>query len=288
MRAKLIVAGFLTALMTVVLPLAQSAAQSRDAGSGDADTGRICRLIEEQATAADLPEALLARLLWNASAFEPSTTSSSGTEGIGRFPPSLAEAEHLSDSFDIGQAIPAAASRIAELRERLGNLGLAVTAYHAGEEGVLRWLRGDGFLPGSTMHFVREVTGENPEAFRQQKFRLDVKPLETRFAFAEACRRLPLIASGEASTDPPADMPWAVVVGAGVDLDSAMDHWKSVKERTGMRVAGGQVYIAHLDGAKARRNRYSVRIGARTRGSAQAICSELRGKGGACMVTKNR
>ena len=284
MGARLIVAGFVTALSAAVLPCA---AVAQD-GSGEPDTARICTLIEEQAKAADLPDALLARLLWTSSAFEASSVSLTGAEGIGRFPPNLATTEDLQDSFDVSLAVPAAARRLSALRERLGNLGLAVAGYQAGEERVMRWLRGDGFLPASTVQFIRAVTGEDPETFRQRKFQLEVKPLETRFAFPDACRRLPLIASGEASTDAPADMPWAVVVGAGVDLDSAMDFWKSVKERTGMRVPGGQVYIAHLDGAKARRNRYSVRIGARTRGSAQAICSELRGKGGACMVTKNR
>ncbi len=284
MGAKLIVAGFVTAVSATVLSFAALAQE----GSGEADTGRICTLIEEQAKAADLPEALLARLLWSTSAFESSSVSITGAEGVGRFPPNLAATEDLQDSFDASLAVPAAARRLAGLRERLGNLGLAVAGYHAGEERVMRWLRGDGFLPASTVQFVREVTGADPETFRQRKFQLEVKPLETRFAFPDACKRLPLIASGEASTDAPADMPWAVVVGAGIDLDSAMDYWKSVKERTGMRVPGGQVYIAHLDGAMARRNRYSVRIGARTRGSAQAICSELRGKGGACLVTKNR
>lgn len=258
-------------------------AQEEEAG----DTDRVCALIAQQAQAHGLPEAFLARLLFSASGFDPSYVSPTGAQGVAKFNAAVAKSEGLSDPSDFDAAVPAAAGRLSALKERLGNLGLAVAAYQAGEKPVHRWMNGDGYLPASTTLFVRQLTGQGPEAFRSPTATLDVKPLETRYAFAEACKRLPLIARGEASTDIPADMPWAAVVGAGPDLDGAMKFWAGVRERTGFQVGGGKVYVTHLEGGKARRNRYSVRIGAQTRGRAQAICSELRGKGGACMVTKN-
>ncbi|MBA70973.1 MAG: lytic transglycosylase [Rhizobiales bacterium] len=258
-------------------------AQVEKAGNVD----RLCALIAEQADIHGLPEAFLARLLFSASAFDPAYVSPTGAAGVAKFNAAVAESGGLSDPSDIETAVPAAARRLSALTERLGNLGLAAAAYQAGEKPVRRWMDGDGYLPASTVFFVQQLTGKGPEAFRSPSATFDIKPLETRYAFAEACKRMPLIASGEASTDIPADMPWAVVVGAGPDLDGAMKSWAGVRERTGFRVGGGKVYVTHLEGGKARRNRYSVRIGAESRGSALAICSRLRGKGGACMVTRN-
>lgn len=266
--------------------LAVSTAPARDQSSEEVD--RICTLIAREAEARDLPDAFLARFLFIQSGFDPDYTSPTGARGMAKIIPAIAAMQGFPDAREPETAILAAAKRLSELKARFGNLGLAAAAYHAGETTVRRWLDGDGYLPVSTAVFVTKVTGENPDTFRNPEATLAVKALESRFSFVDACKRLPLIARGEASTDAPSDMPWAVVVGAGVDLASAMDHWSETRERTGFHIEGGKVYVTHVDGGTARRNRYSVRIGAKSRGSAQAICSALRGKGGACLVTKAR
>ena len=253
-----------------------------------APVDRICTLIAEQAQATGVPDALIARLFFSETAFDPAYTSPTGAAGIAKFNATVAESIGLSDRSDIETAIPAAVKRIADLKDRFGNLGLALAAYQAGEKPVRRWLDGNGYLPVSTMIFVRTMTGETSEFFRDPNAKLEIRPLETRFGFDDACGRLPLIASGDASLEAPSEMPWAVVVGSGNDIDAAMTFWSEVKERTGFRIGGGKVYVLPVAAGMGRPSHYSVRIGADTRGSAQATCSKLRGLGGACMITKNR
>mgnify|MGYP001166591466 FL=1 len=253
-----------------------------------APVDRICTLIAEQAETTGVPEALMARLFFSETGFDPAYTSPTGATGVAKFNAAVAGSVGLSDPTDIEIAIPAAAKRIADLKSQFGNFGLALAAYQAGEKPVRRWLDGKGYLPVSTMIFVRKMTGESPEFFRNPKAKLDVRPLETRFGFGDACRRMPLIASGDASLEEPSDMPWAVVVGTGNDIDAAMTFWSEVKERTGFRIGGGKVYVMPVAAGMGRPSHFSVRIGAETRGSAQATCSKLRGLGGACMITKSR
>ncbi|WP_158285689.1 transglycosylase SLT domain-containing protein [Pseudohoeflea suaedae] len=271
------------AMAACILASGPAAAQEEEAASVD----RICTLIADQAKASGVPDALIARLFFLETAFDPAYTSPTGATGVAKFNAIIAESERLSDASDIELAIPAAVNRIAALNEGFGNLGLALAAYQGGEKAVRRWIDGKGYLPVSTMIFLRKMTGENPDHFRDPKAKLDVRPLETRFGFADACRRLPLIASGDASLEAPSEMPWAVVVGSGIDIDAAMTFWSAVKERTGFRIGGGKVYVMPVAAGMGRRSHYSVRIGSETRGGAQAICSKLRGLGGACMVARN-
>ena len=71
--------------------------------------------------------------------------------------PETADARGLADPFDPEAAIPKAASLLAELRRRFGNLGLAAAAYNAGSTRVAKWLEGKE-LPLETQTYVAIIT----------------------------------------------------------------------------------------------------------------------------------
>ena len=72
--------------------------------------------------------------------------------------PGTAGERGLLDPFDPEAAIPKAASLLAELRQRFGNLGLAAAAYNAGPARVAKWLAEGGELPLETQNYVSTIT----------------------------------------------------------------------------------------------------------------------------------
>src|ERR1700678_444911 len=133
------------------------------AGDGAADQGEslvssICRLVDSPARAQGLPVSFLTRLIWQESNFRPNVSSSAGAQGVAQFMPGTAGERGLVDPFDPEAAIPKAASLLAELRQRFGNLGLAAAAYNAGPGRVGRWLAHETDLPIETQDYVAIVT----------------------------------------------------------------------------------------------------------------------------------
>lgn len=120
---------------------------------------RWAAVIDSAARKEGLPPAFLEKLISRESGFFPFVVSSAGAEGIAQFMPKTAAGRSLVDPFDANLAIPAAASYLAELRRRFGNLGLAAAAYNAGPKRVSDWLAGGGALPGETIAYVRAITG---------------------------------------------------------------------------------------------------------------------------------
>src|SRR5437870_3050543 len=80
-------------------------------------------------------------------------------QGIAQFMPGTAAERRLLDPFDPVQALPKSAEFLRELREQLGNLGLAAAAYNAGPQRVRDWLSGARPLPAETHNYVLAVTG---------------------------------------------------------------------------------------------------------------------------------
>ena len=133
------------------------------AGEGPADQGEllvssICRLVDSSARAQGLPVSFLTRLIWQESNFRPNVSSSAGAQGVAQFMPGTAGERGLVDPFDPEAAIPKAASLLAELRQRFGNLGLAAAAYNAGPARVAKWLAEGGELPLETQNYVLTIT----------------------------------------------------------------------------------------------------------------------------------
>jgi soluble lytic murein transglycosylase-like protein len=99
---------------------------------------RYRRTIGRAARAHGLAPALLAALLRVESGFDPRAVSAAGAQGIAQFLPATAAEVGLKDPFDAPRAIDAAARLMAELRERLGSVELALAAYNAGPGAVSR------------------------------------------------------------------------------------------------------------------------------------------------------
>lgn len=249
---------------------------------------RICALIEEHAGKNGLPNNFFARLIWKESRFDATAVSPAGAEGIAQFMPGTAKRRGLDDPFDIEKAIPASAAFLAELRDGFGNLGLAAAAYNAGEDRVSRWIARGGYLPMETESYVLDVTGEPVETFLEKGREARDRPLDKALAFAEACRKLPVIAAATVPMARIALKPWGVQVAGNFRQAAAMRQLDRVRARFPGVFAGREAVMSRVRTPMGRRGIYAVRIGADSRGEADAICAKLRTAGGACVVLKNR
>ncbi len=114
----------------------------------------ICKLAESEAHAQKLDPSFFVRLLWRESLFDPNVVSYKGAQGIAQFMPGTAQRRALKDPFDPVEAVKASAAYLADLKTQFGNLGLAASAYNAGEQRVSDWLAGKGGLPEETRDYV--------------------------------------------------------------------------------------------------------------------------------------
>jgi hypothetical protein len=269
----------LLAAMLAALP-------ARAAADGPVD--RICALIEEHAGRNNLPNNFFARLIWKESRFDAAAVSPAGAEGIAQFMPGTAKRRGLDDPFDIEKAIPASAAFLAELRDGFGNLGLAAAAYNAGEDRVSRWIARGGYLPMETESYVLDIAGEPVETFLDKGREVKDRALDTTLAFAEACRRLPVIAAATVPMSRIAMKPWGVQVAGNFRQSAAMRQLDRVRARFPEVFSGRDAVMSRVRTPIGRRGIYAVRIGADSRDDADAICAKLRSAGGSCVVMRNR
>src|SRR3954451_1071374 len=126
-------------LLAVILMAATIGGWSRSAAAEpDKDAAAtirhlICRMVDRAAAAHRLPAGFLTRVVWQESRFRSDARSRAGAEGVAQFMPGTAAERGLTDPTDPEQAIAHAASFLAELAVRFGNLGLAAAAYNAGQ-----------------------------------------------------------------------------------------------------------------------------------------------------------
>lgn len=269
-------------------PAGQAPASRSGTPPEPAGPDRICTLIEQNAEAHGLPKSFFARLIWKESRFDPGAISPAGAEGIAQFMPATARRRGLTDSFDVEQAIPASAAYLAELKDLFGNLGLAAAAYNAGENRVSRWLSAGGFLPIETENYVLDITGEAVDVFTDAKREIELRPLDAKLSFGEACRKLPVIMTSTTPMSAISAQPWAVIVAGSVRREAAIRAWQRMQSRTGIEIADDAVFVSRKRTLGGRGGVFSVRIGAASRGKAQSVCDKLKARGGACIVLKNR
>lgn len=228
-----------------------------------------------------------ARLIWKESRFDEDAVSPAGAQGIAQFMPTTAKEEGLENPFDAKMAIPASALLLSKLRLQFGNLGLAAAAYNAGEGRVDRWLRKGGVLPIETENYVLDITGEPADAFFERNRRIKVRPLDQNMGFMEACTRLPIIETGGSPMSVALTMPWAIQVAGHFNRSIAERKWRQIKARNASLLAGQPMAISRTRTPIGRRGIYTVRIGAKSRSSGNAICGALRANGNSCLVMKN-
>jgi soluble lytic murein transglycosylase len=103
----------------------------------------------------DLDPALLAAVIYTESRFEPSARSSAGAVGLMQLLPETAKGIALrtggdrfvvSDLLDPEINVRYGAWYLDHLRDRYGDMRLALAAYHAGQGNVDEWLREGGEL----------------------------------------------------------------------------------------------------------------------------------------------
>lgn len=254
----------------------------------DAGLRTVCNLIARHADKNGLPRPFLARLLWKESRFNANAVSPKGAEGIAQFMPGTAALRGLVDAFDIYQAIPASAAYLADLENRFGNLGLAAAAYNSGEGRVSRWIRDGGFLPLETENYVLDILGEPADRFLERSYRGTAPPLDASLDFRAACRRLPVTATTITAMASRPVHPWAIQVAGSSRRDAAIRQWLRLQQTFPSVLAQHEPVIARVRVAHMPRGIHAVRLGAPSRSEADAICTRLRGAGGACVVMRNR
>jgi transglycosylase-like protein with SLT domain len=150
----------------------------------------ICRMVDRAAAAHRLPSGFLTRVVWQESRFRSDARSRAGAEGVAQFMPQTAAERGLADPMNPEQAIAQAARFLAELADRLGNLGLAAAAYNAGQGRVAKWLQGQSELPAETRQYVFAVTGRQPEDWRRRRLDTAAATHEPCIAVTEELARL--------------------------------------------------------------------------------------------------
>ncbi|WP_035641457.1 lytic transglycosylase domain-containing protein [Bradyrhizobium sp. ORS 375] len=259
----------------------------------------ICLMIESAAKSNDLPLEFFARVIWQESRFQsdavgPVTRSGQRAQGIAQFMPGTASERELLDPFDPVQALPKSAHFLAELRDQFGNLGLAAAAYNAGPRRVQNWLAGKGQIPWETRNYVSAITGSSIDewaaAGKGGKMPPSARPTSCHQLMALLKRAPnPFVTQLEQHVAVAAAKSWGVQLAAGFDRNKALSMYARAIKGLGS-VIGDRDPSLLSSVMRTRGNRafYQVRIGADTRGEADALCNRIRGAGGACFVLRNR
>jgi hypothetical protein len=249
----------------------------------------ICRALAHFAGENDLPPDFFARLVWKESRFRPDAVSPKGAEGIAQFIPSTARLRGLSNSFDALEALKKSAEYLDDLRDRFGNIGLAATAYNAGEGGLRAFLK-TGSLPLETRNYVLDITAHAAEDWRDNPpAAIDLR-LDGQKSFEDACialadtRRLKAL-EFEAEG---AWAPWGAQLAGHFQKPVAVRLFLSTVRSLPAPLNKEKPLIQkERNRAFGTRLRYTARIGRPTRQEAEAVCLEVRKSGGACIVFRN-
>ncbi|OBZ93285.1 glycosyl transferase [Pararhizobium polonicum] len=249
----------------------------------------ICTALGHFAETNALPPDFFARLIWKESLFRPDAVSPKGAEGIAQFIPSTAKLRGLSNSFDALEALGKSAEYLNALRDRFGNLGLAAAAYNAGEGGVGTFLN-TGSLPDETRAYVLAITAHPVEEWKDNPPQtLDLR-LDKDKSFYDACtaladkRRMKEVEFGDEGTW----APWGAQLSAHFQKSVAQRLFQNVVSRMPAPLNGEKPLIQReRNRAFGTRLRYTARIGRQTRAEADAVCTQIRQGGGACIVFKN-
>jgi hypothetical protein len=262
-------------------------------------TQSICLMIEAAAAANGLPLDYFVRVIWRESNFRadavgPRTRSGNRAQGIAQFMPGTAEERALLDPFDPVQALPKAAEFLRELRAEFGNIGLAAAAYNAGPRRVRDWLAGRGALPGETQRYVEAVTGRTAEEWSAGKATTSgaaTPPQSDCLQTVALLRRgtNPFIDELQQHVTASAGKPWGVQVSAGFSRERVLASYSSIERaHRGMLEGLDMVIQQTMLRSRGTRPLYQVRIGADSRGDANALCTRLHAARVACMVLRNR
>lgn len=114
-------------------------------------------LVRQASQAYKMDEALVRAVIHTESAFNPSAVSAKGASGLMQLMPGTASRYGVRDVFDPVENVYAGVHYLSDLKTMFnGNMQLAVAAYNAGENAVLRY----GGIPPypETINYVSRVT----------------------------------------------------------------------------------------------------------------------------------
>ena len=273
---------------------APARAEPHDSASAAPETldETVCRLIAVSAGARGLPLGFLTRLIWRESGFHVQAASPAGALGVAQFMPGTAGERGLKDPFDPEQAIPEAAALLAELRARLGNLGLAAAAYNAGPARVAAWRAGAGDLPEETRAYVRLVTGRGVEdwaapAGAPAPDEAALFPEISCLKATAALRGPAPAAPGEEAPDA-APAPWGVQIAGSFSKPAALAAYRRARARFAAALGDAEPMVL---GGRLRSRGFgrfwTVRAPAASRGEAEALCAKILRGGGACVALRS-
>jgi hypothetical protein len=259
----------------------------------------MCLMIESAAKASNLPLEFFARVIWEESRFKPDavgppTRGGRRAEGIAQFMPGTARERRLLDPFDPVQALPKAAELLDELRNRFGNLGLAAAAYNAGPQRVQDWLAGTGPMPLETRDYVEDITGKTVEEWAHAGRGGTLsgrKPVSGCRALMALLKRAPnpFVDGLERRIARGAVKAWGVQLAGSFSRGRALAMYARAMRRLGAVIGDRDPSLLRsVNRSRGTRLFYEVRIGADTRGAADALCRRIRRAGGACFVLRNR
>jgi Transglycosylase SLT domain len=249
----------------------------------------ICRIIAREARRRLLPPDFFARLIWRESLFGRAAVSPKGAQGIAQFMPGTARERGLADPFLPHEALQASAHLLSDLRDRLGNLGLAAAAYNAGLGAVAAWLAGSAKLPFETEEYVAFVTGRPAADWKVSTADYPIPAIGADGEFSSSCRRL---ASRKLNPEPAVTRgtwkPWGIVVAGNRSETIALRSFNEVQSQFPTLLAHQNPFvIKKLNPAMGRLRIAYVMIGADNRADAEKFCAKLRALGGACVVERN-
>jgi len=169
--------------------------------------------------------------------------------------------------------------------------GLAAAAYNAGPAAVAAWRAGRATLPFETQAYVRLVTGYTAEAWtaRQMPQMASPPPLTDTLIGARCVE----LANGVVNhavprrnyTADPAWGPWGVQLAGSFSEGDVLARFERVRRRY-EAVLGDHLPLV-VPGRLTDASAYVVRISAKSRADADALCARLRAAGGACIVLSN-
>ncbi len=112
-------------------------------------------LIAAQAAATGIDKGLVLAVIHTESGFNPYAISAPGARGLMQLMPATARRYHVVDAFDPAQNIRGGTHYLHDLIQRFKNLELALAAYNAGEQNVVKY---GGIPPFSeTQDYVQRV-----------------------------------------------------------------------------------------------------------------------------------
>jgi hypothetical protein len=284
------------ALLCAVRPAPAQSPGASAAAAPRLSVDAICRTLAQAAAANDLPHEFFVRLIWQESRFNPRAVSPAGAQGIAQFMPATARMRGLTNAFEPLQALRESASYLRELRVTFGgNLGLAAAAYNAGPGAVAAWRTGRAVLPAETQAYVRLVTGYTAEAWtsRQIPQMASPSPLADTLIGARCAEFAADLGNGVVDhavprrdyTADPAWGPWGVQLAGSFSEGDVLARFERVRRR--YEAVLGDALPLVVPGRLTDASTYVVRIAAKSRAEADALCARLRAAGGACIVLSN-